>query len=81
MRLSFVGGIDLLHHCAQTRKIARLRTREERDDALADSAAQVEEAVAGALAAGRPAIVDVRVDPEALYSFRRDSFKHRGSGA
>src|SRR5690606_33603027 len=46
----------------------------------ADTAAQVESAVAGALAAGRPAIVDVRVDPEALYSFRRDSFKHRGTG-
>jgi thiamine pyrophosphate-dependent acetolactate synthase large subunit-like protein len=30
-----------------------------------------------ALACGRPAIVDVQVDPDALYSFRRDSFKHR----
>ena len=30
-----------------------------------------------AVACGRPAIVDVKVDPAALYSFRRDSFKHR----
>ena len=30
-----------------------------------------------ALACGKPAIVDVQVDPAALYSFRRDSFKHR----
>lgn len=35
-------------------------------------------AVEAALAAGRPAVVDVAVDPDALYSFRRDSFKHRG---
>ena len=36
------------------------------------------EAIEAALACGRPAVVDVSVDPEALYSFRRDSFKHRG---
>lgn len=30
-----------------------------------------------ALDCGRPAIVDIQVDPAALYSFRRDSFKHR----
>ncbi|MEO0328324.1 MAG: thiamine pyrophosphate-binding protein [Pseudomonadota bacterium] len=35
-------------------------------------------AVETALACERPAIVDVSVDPDALYSFRRDSFKHRG---
>jgi len=43
----------------------------------ADSAEQLEGALHEALACGRPAIVDVRVDPRALYSFRRDSFKHR----
>ena len=36
------------------------------------------EAVAAALGCGKPAVVDVMVDPEALYSFRRDSFRHRG---
>ena len=35
-------------------------------------------AVEAALACGKPAVVDVAVDPAALYSFRRDSFKHRG---
>ncbi|MCE8042365.1 thiamine pyrophosphate-binding protein [Halomonas daqingensis] len=30
-----------------------------------------------AIACGKPAVVDVQVDPAALYSFRRDSFKHR----
>ena len=30
-----------------------------------------------ARASGKPAIVDIAVDPKALYSFRRDSFKHR----
>ena len=40
-------------------------------------AADLEDALRAALACGRPAIVDVMVDPAALYSFRRDSFKHR----
>ncbi|MET4576898.1 thiamine pyrophosphate-binding protein [Ottowia thiooxydans] len=35
--------------------------------------------VAEAVRCGRPAIVDVQVDPAALYSFRRDSFKHRAN--
>ena len=46
-----------------------------------ERAAEIEDAVKAALAAGKPAIVDVMVDPEALYSFRRDSFKHRDPGA
>ncbi|MFA5914783.1 MAG: thiamine pyrophosphate-binding protein [Burkholderiales bacterium] len=46
-----------------------------------EKAAQLEEAVRAALACGKPAIVDVQVDPNALYSFRRDSFKHRDKGA
>ncbi|MDJ0934163.1 MAG: thiamine pyrophosphate-binding protein [Kiloniellales bacterium] len=37
------------------------------------------DAVATALACGKPAVVEVAVDPSALYSFRRDSFKHRGA--
>ena len=39
---------------------------------------QIGDAVTAALGAGRPAVIDVSVDPAALYSFRRDSFKHRG---
>ena len=35
-------------------------------------------AVAAALNCGKPAVVDIQVDPAALYSFRRDSFRHRG---
>ena len=42
-----------------------------------DQAADLGATVERALASDRPAVVDVRVDPEALYSFRRDSFKHR----
>ncbi len=42
-----------------------------------DRAADLAGAVAEAIACGKPAIVDVSVDPNALYSFRRDSFKHR----
>jgi thiamine pyrophosphate-dependent acetolactate synthase large subunit-like protein len=42
-----------------------------------ERAAQLEDAIRAALACRRPAIVDVMVDPDALYSFRRDSFKHR----
>ena len=44
----------------------------------ADSLAGVSEAIKAALACGKPAVIDVAVDPAALYSFRRDSFKHRG---
>ena len=36
------------------------------------------DAVTAALGCGKPAVIDVAVDPNALYSFRRDSFKHRG---
>ncbi len=35
------------------------------------------DAVQAALNCGKPAVIDVAVDPNALYSFRRDSFKHR----
>ncbi len=38
---------------------------------------EVSEAVRAALMGDKPAVVDVAVDPAALYSFRRDSFKHR----
>ena len=34
-------------------------------------------AVNAALNCGRPAVIDLIVDPNALYSFRRDSFQHR----
>ncbi len=44
----------------------------------ADRLADVAGAVEAALACDAPAVVDVAVDPDALYSFRRDSFKHRG---
>ncbi len=43
-----------------------------------DRVSEIGEAVQAALGCGRPAVVDVAVDPDALYSFRRDSFKHRG---
>ena len=44
----------------------------------ADKLADVMPAIEAALNCGKPAVVDVAVDPSALYSFRRDSFKHRG---
>ena len=44
----------------------------------AENLADVSAAIEAALACGKPAVVDVAVDPNALFSFRRDSFKHRG---
>jgi len=44
----------------------------------AERIAEVGEAVQAALDCGKPAVVDIAIDPAALYSFRRDSFKHRG---
>jgi len=38
---------------------------------------QLSAALDTALTCGKPAVIDVQVDPSALYSFRRDSFKHR----
>lgn len=39
--------------------------------------ADLGDTVRAALACGKPAVIDVMVDPAALYSFRRDSFQHR----
>ncbi|MEM8704996.1 MAG: thiamine pyrophosphate-binding protein [Actinomycetota bacterium] len=44
----------------------------------ATTVAEVADAVQAALDADVPAVVEVAVDPDALYSFRRDSFTHRG---
>jgi thiamine pyrophosphate-dependent acetolactate synthase large subunit-like protein len=38
---------------------------------------QIDAAVTSAIECGKPAVVDIQMDPNALYSFRRDSFKHR----
>lgn len=45
----------------------------------AETAGEFEVALQAALTCGRPAIIDVHVDPNALYSFRRDSFQHRAT--
>lgn len=44
----------------------------------AETLDDVADCIKAALDGGKPAVVDVAVDPAALYSFRRDSFKHRG---
>ncbi len=38
---------------------------------------EISEAVQAAIKCDKPSVVDIDVDPRALYSFRRDSFKHR----
>ena len=38
---------------------------------------EINQAVSAALKVNKPVVIDVDVDPKALYSFRRDSFKHR----
>ena len=38
---------------------------------------KINEAVKAALKCNRPAVIDVAIDPKALYSFRRDTFKYR----
>ena len=42
-----------------------------------DSANSLAQTIEAAVRCGQPAVVDVKVDPNALYSFRRDSFKNR----
>jgi thiamine pyrophosphate-dependent acetolactate synthase large subunit-like protein len=46
-----------------------------------DKAEDIGPTVSAAVSCGKPAIVDIHVDPNALYSFRRDSFKHRDKAA
>jgi acetolactate synthase-1/2/3 large subunit/sulfoacetaldehyde acetyltransferase len=43
----------------------------------ASSIKEFEKVFADALSANSPAVIDVSVDPDALFSFRRDSFAHR----
>ena len=38
---------------------------------------EVSQVIKAALKCNKPVIIDIDVDPNALYSFRRDSFKHR----
>ncbi len=38
---------------------------------------EISEAVRAAIKSNKPTVIDVDVDPKALYSFRRDSFKHK----
>ncbi len=38
---------------------------------------ELKEAINSALKCNKPSVINVDVDPQALYSFRRDSFKHR----
>lgn len=42
-----------------------------------DRIAEIPDALDTALKCEKPAVIDVAVDPNALYSFRRDSFQHR----
>jgi len=44
-----------------------------------ERAQDIERVLSAALACNRPAVVDIQVDPNALYSFRRDSFAHRSN--
>ena len=42
-----------------------------------EKVSEINQAVKEALKINKPVVIDVDVDPKALYSFRRDSFKHR----
>ncbi len=44
----------------------------------AEKPGEVAEAISEAFRAGRPAVIHTKVDPDAIVSFRRDAFKHRG---
>jgi len=42
-----------------------------------ERASEIGDAVEAALKCNKPSVVDVAIDPKALYSFRRDTFQHR----
>ena len=63
---------------ASQRDVVLLLVEQHLSREILEHIGEVGEAVQAALDCGKPAVVDVAVDPAALYSFRRDSFKHRG---
>jgi len=42
-----------------------------------EKVSEINEAVKAAIDSKKPSVIDVAVDPKALYSFRKDSFKHK----
>jgi thiamine pyrophosphate-dependent acetolactate synthase large subunit-like protein len=38
---------------------------------------EIDQALKAALEYNKPVVINIDIDPKALYSFRRDSFKHR----
>jgi thiamine pyrophosphate-dependent acetolactate synthase large subunit-like protein len=42
-----------------------------------ERSSEIGDAVKAALKCNKPSVIDVAIDPKALYSFRRDTFKHR----
>jgi len=42
-----------------------------------EKVSEINEAIKAAIDSKKPSVIDVAVDPKALYSFRRDSFKHK----
>ncbi len=42
-----------------------------------DRVEEIGDALRSAIGRDRPVVIDISIDPEALYSFRRDSFQHR----
>ncbi|MGE3065626.1 MAG: thiamine pyrophosphate-binding protein [Hyphomicrobiaceae bacterium] len=46
----------------------------------ADKPGEIAAALSDAFASGRPAVIQAKVDPNAIVSFRRDAFKHRSGG-
>ena len=42
-----------------------------------ERSSEIGDAVQAALKCNKPSVIDVAIDPKALYSFRRDTFKHR----
>ena len=55
----------------KTRKLLKKKKIEKISD--------LKNAVLQALKCEKPVVINVEVDPDAIYSFRRDSFKHRQS--
>ena len=41
----------------------------------------LEKIIKKALKCNKPAVINIEMDPDALYSFRKDSFKHRKNNA
>ena len=65
-----------------TKEEVKRKAKEDKEtvefiDSAFEKINELKDAIHSALNCNKPAVINVEIDPNAIYSFRRDSFKHR----